>query len=135
MEVRLEGAKEVTGFVVSWFSGEYIHPHGGFQLDGRLIQQDVDLLVEELRATNGTLIINLNIGCFPGFFGEWSFEGFEGGELKFANREICLRVVTNYEAIPDDFFDPEEPFDRINTIGPHDLISLAVVGDQESRET
>ncbi|MDH3669074.1 MAG: hypothetical protein OEN23_19340 [Paracoccaceae bacterium] len=135
MEVRLESTEEVTGFSVDWFSEEYIQPHGGFLLDGRLMQRDVDMLAEELRATDGTLIIELEIGRFPGFFGEWSFEGWDGGELKFANREICSRVVTNHEAIPDDFFDPKEPFKtEVATAGPHDLIRLMVVGNRNSRE-
>ncbi|WP_306004926.1 hypothetical protein [Aquicoccus porphyridii] len=132
---RLENTEQVTGFSIDWFSDEYIEPHGGFLLNGRLMQQDVDLIIEELRATNGSLELLLNIGCFPGFFGEWSFDGWDGGKLKFANREICSHVVANDEAIPDDFFDPEEPFSTwADTTGPHDLISLKVVSNKKSRQ-
>ena len=93
----------------------------------RLIHQDVDMLAQEIRETRGNLVIELEIGKFPGFFGEWSFEGWDGGRLKYANREICSRVVSNYQSIPDDFFSPEQPFDDFDTAGPHDLISLMVV--------
>lgn len=138
MEVRLENARlendeEIAGFHIDWFSEEYIEPHGGFLLDGRLMQQDIDLLVEELRATNGSLEMLLNIGCFPGFFGEWSFDGWACGKLKFANREICSHVVANHDEIPDDFFDPEDPFkSRVASTGPHNLISLWVVENWKS---
>lgn len=139
MEVRLENARlkndeEITGFHIDWFSEEYIGPYGGFLIDGFLMQQDLDLIFEELRATNGSLEILLNIGCFPGFFGEWSFGG-HGGKLKFANREICSHVVANQEEIPDDFFDPEEPFKlRAYSAGPHNLISLSVKENWKSRQ-
>lgn len=132
VDVRLETAmvekiEEICGFSIDWFSSKYMEPHGGFLLNGRLMKQDIDLLVEELRATNGSLVLELCIGGFPGFFGEWSFDGWDGGKLKFANREICSHVVANHEEIPEDFFDPEEPFrSRFDTLGPHQLISLMV---------
>ncbi|MEL6243831.1 MAG: hypothetical protein AAFQ85_00600 [Pseudomonadota bacterium] len=140
MKVRLENAKlenteEICGFSINWFSDEYVEPHGGFILDGRLFQQDIDLLVEELRATNGSLVLELRIGLFPGFFGEWSFDGWDGGSLKFANREVCSRAVANYEEIPEDFFYPEEPFgSRVRTLGPHDLIDLFVISNAKPRQ-
>lgn len=127
---RLENSEEVTGFSIDWFSDEYIEPHGGFLLDGRLMHRDIDLLAEELRATNGSLELELHIGLFPNFFGEWSFDGWDGGKLKFANRKICSSVVGNHEEIPEDFFDPEEPFGSwVYTRGPHDLINLMVISN------
>ena len=140
MEVRLENARpenteEVSGFSIDWFSDEHIEPHGGFILDGRLIQRDIDLLVEELRATSGSLVLELQIGLFPHFFGEMSFDGWDGGKLKFANREVCSRAVANYEEIPEDFFNPEEPFgSRVYTQGPHNLVSLFVASNAKPRQ-
>lgn len=140
IEVRLQNARldkseEVTGFSINWFPEEYVEPHGGFILSGYLLHKDIDLLVEELRATNGSLVLELHIGLFPGFFGEWSFDGWDGGKLKFANHEICSRVVANQEKIPKDFFRPEAPFDtRAYTRGPHDLVSLMVTSNGKTSQ-
>jgi len=130
---RLEETEEITGFTLDWFCEKHIEPLGGFIFHGWLMRQDIDLLVEELRTTSGNLEIHLTVGLFPGIFGEWSFEGWDGGKLKFANREICSRIVANHGAMPKDFFDPEKPFDtRVETVGPHELLSLQVISKSET---
>ena len=132
MEVRLQGAyckkEEPTGFSVDWFSDKYLPPDGGFVLDGRIAHEDIEFLAAELQGAECALSINLSIGLFPGFFGEWDFEGWIGGELRFANREICLSVVENHNEMPRDFLSPKRPFDtKVYTCGPFNLIEFVTV--------
>ena len=133
MEVRLQSAfckegEEITGFSVDWFPEEYLPPDGGFVLDGCLAHEDIEFLAAELQGAECALSINLSIGCFPGFFGEWSFEGWIGGELRFADRKICLSVVENHNEMPRDFLSPERPFNTdVYTVGPHKLVEFVIV--------
>ena len=131
---RLEDGEEITGFSVDWLCQDYIPPSGGFILDGRLANADMQLLYDELQSTDRALLIELGIGLFPGFFGEWSFDGWDGGRIIFADRNICSHVVVNHKEIPSDFFDPEQPYKtHLYTAGPHKLIKLLTVAHNVQR--
>jgi hypothetical protein len=133
INVRLEGAKNnggkyVTGFCFDYFDKDCQEPHGGFEFYGCISGYDIDYLINELRSLGGPLVLNVSIGLFPGFFGEKYVDGWSGGKIKYVDREICKSVVENFASIPEDFFEPNDPFNsRIFSSGPHDLVEMIAV--------
>jgi len=100
---------------------------GHFYIEACLKPDDHSQLREELLATSGALCLSIDLGCFPGFFCEWAFEGYDGGPIKFLEDHRIKDIVVNLDDVPADFLHPVEPYPTLaGSSGPHELLSLWV---------
>ena len=113
IEVCIKGVsndvnEELPRFSVKWRPEDSWLKNGDFVLEGCIAYEEMKFLLEELQENGKALTINLSIGLFPGFFGVMSPDGcWAGGELTYANEEICEEFVQNWGQIPQLFYSPE----------------------------
>ena len=132
IEVRIKGVsndvnEELPRFSVKWRPKDSLLKNGDFVLEGCIAYEETKFLVEELQENERVLIVNLSIGLFPGFFGVMSTDGWAGGELTYANEEICEKFVQNAGHIPQSFYCPEKISDTDgDTRAPFNLVEFKI---------